>query len=218
MGGAFDFLSGTVKRAPYCLRKIGLEWLWRLFRRPNWQAKIKRIYQALIIFSIKIFKWRFVQPFLYRDNVACLIYKREEDKVKVLIVERQDESGHWQIPQGGTDGESLEKAALKEVEEELNISKKFLELKLVSKKIYKYSVVENNDILSRVGGSGFRGQKQGLVVFKFLGNDREIKINYWDHSNWMWVDIDSLVEKVHPVRKTSVKIFLNKFRKKILEK
>ncbi len=47
VGGAFDFISGTVSRAPRFLRAIGLEWLWRLVLQP-W--RIKRIIDAVIIF------------------------------------------------------------------------------------------------------------------------------------------------------------------------
>ena len=38
VGGAFDFISGKVRRAPLILRKIGLEWLFRLIIQP-WRLK-----------------------------------------------------------------------------------------------------------------------------------------------------------------------------------
>jgi N-acetylglucosaminyldiphosphoundecaprenol N-acetyl-beta-D-mannosaminyltransferase len=38
VGGAFDFISGKVKRAPVIVRKIGLEWLFRLIIQP-WRIK-----------------------------------------------------------------------------------------------------------------------------------------------------------------------------------
>jgi N-acetylglucosaminyldiphosphoundecaprenol N-acetyl-beta-D-mannosaminyltransferase len=38
VGGAFDFLSGEVPRAPLILQKIGLEWLFRLTAQP-WRFK-----------------------------------------------------------------------------------------------------------------------------------------------------------------------------------
>ncbi|MFZ3032166.1 MAG: WecB/TagA/CpsF family glycosyltransferase, partial [Candidatus Moraniibacteriota bacterium] len=34
VGGSFDYLTGKQKRAPKCLRAIGLEWLWRLILQP----------------------------------------------------------------------------------------------------------------------------------------------------------------------------------------
>lgn len=38
VGGSFDFISGRVVRAPVFIRKIGLEWLFRLIRQP-WRIK-----------------------------------------------------------------------------------------------------------------------------------------------------------------------------------
>jgi N-acetylglucosaminyldiphosphoundecaprenol N-acetyl-beta-D-mannosaminyltransferase len=41
VGGAFDFLSGRVKRAPVWWRRSGLEWLFRLFRQPwRWRRQL----------------------------------------------------------------------------------------------------------------------------------------------------------------------------------
>jgi len=53
VGGAFDFLSGKILRAPKFLRKIGLEWLWRFMLQP-W--RIKRIYNAVIKFPYLVIK------------------------------------------------------------------------------------------------------------------------------------------------------------------
>lgn len=44
VGGAFDFISGHVRRAPKILQKIGLEWLWRLMLQPK---RIKRIFKGV---------------------------------------------------------------------------------------------------------------------------------------------------------------------------
>jgi len=48
VGGAFDVISGKIKRAPFWMRNIGLEWLWRLIKEPS---RIGRIYNATIKFS-----------------------------------------------------------------------------------------------------------------------------------------------------------------------
>ncbi len=56
VGGSFDFLSGRIKRAPQWLRRLGLEWLWRLIKQPKrWQ----RIFNAVIVFPYKFLLWRF---------------------------------------------------------------------------------------------------------------------------------------------------------------
>ncbi|MBI2049715.1 WecB/TagA/CpsF family glycosyltransferase [Candidatus Roizmanbacteria bacterium] len=38
VGGAFDYISGKVKRAPKFIQDLGLEWLYRLIRQP-WRFK-----------------------------------------------------------------------------------------------------------------------------------------------------------------------------------
>jgi len=38
VGGTFDYLSGRVRRAPALMRRLGLEWLYRLARQP-WRAR-----------------------------------------------------------------------------------------------------------------------------------------------------------------------------------
>ena len=44
VGGAFDFISNKIKRAPKFIQRIGLEWLWRLILQPR---RIKRIFIAI---------------------------------------------------------------------------------------------------------------------------------------------------------------------------
>ncbi|MEH7611758.1 WecB/TagA/CpsF family glycosyltransferase, partial [Gottfriedia acidiceleris] len=46
-GGLFDYYSGNVKRAPSLVRKLGLEWLFRLGQEP------KRLYKRYIFGNIK---------------------------------------------------------------------------------------------------------------------------------------------------------------------
>lgn len=41
VGGALDFISGTVRRAPPWVRRMGLEWLYRLLREPwRWRRHL----------------------------------------------------------------------------------------------------------------------------------------------------------------------------------
>lgn len=47
IGGAFDMISGTKRRAPVQLRRAGLEWLWRLIIEPR---RWKRIFHAFLVF------------------------------------------------------------------------------------------------------------------------------------------------------------------------
>ena len=53
VGGAFDMISGFKKRAPKFMQNLGLEWLWRLIIEPS---RIKRIYKAVIVFPLMVFR------------------------------------------------------------------------------------------------------------------------------------------------------------------
>jgi len=55
VGGAFDFISGKVKRAPFLMRKLGFEWLFRLIIQP-WRIKRQL---RLVKFMFLILKEKF---------------------------------------------------------------------------------------------------------------------------------------------------------------
>jgi N-acetylglucosaminyldiphosphoundecaprenol N-acetyl-beta-D-mannosaminyltransferase len=48
VGGAFDYLAGRVPRAPVWMRRIGLEWAYRLIRQPH---RLPRIIDAVPRFA-----------------------------------------------------------------------------------------------------------------------------------------------------------------------
>lgn len=56
VGGAFDFISGRVPRAPVWIRKVGFEWLFRLIIQPwRWRRQL-----ALPKFVILVLRERFL--------------------------------------------------------------------------------------------------------------------------------------------------------------
>ncbi len=207
VGGSFDFITQKIKRAPQFLRNLGLEWLWRLLQQPK---RIVRIFKATIVFSFKVIKWRYILPFFYRQNVVCFIYKQKDDKLEVLLVERRDQKGHWQLPQGGLDGEAITKAGMRETKEELNISE--VEVRAVFKNLYKYKF--DSSLLKY----GHKGQAQNLLILKYLGTGDEIRVNYFDHRAFQFVDIKDLLSTVAPIRREAVEIYLNKFNQLKYEK
>lgn len=52
VGGAFDYISGQVPRAPIWLRRFGLEWLYRLIRQP-WRIKRQFTLLEFVYLAIK---------------------------------------------------------------------------------------------------------------------------------------------------------------------
>lgn len=214
IGGALDFLSGKISRAPKIMRQMGLEWLWRLIKQPQ---RYRRIYRAVFVFMFKFLKWRFINPFLYRPNVACFLYKKfipeysalsnktrsELENYLVLLVERSEDPGHWQLPQGGLDSDSIKLAGSRELYEELGLIN--FSPQRIYPKVYKYRTGHS-------GRYGYRGQRQSLLLAEFHGSDSDIRLNYWDHSAWKWVKASELLNQVHPIRRDSGRIFLEKFK------
>jgi N-acetylglucosaminyldiphosphoundecaprenol N-acetyl-beta-D-mannosaminyltransferase len=251
VGGTLDFLTGRRRRAPRIIRAIGLEWLWRfLFSRQEagMQKRSQRIWNAIVVFPWEFFKKKFINPFLYRPSVACLLYKKDEvngparerdsghkvngqareggsgqgDRYKILIVERQNEPGHWQLPQGGTEREKLLIAGARELSEEINTDK-FI-AKRVFKNVYRYKFggrpgeTAGRKLESPQRHRNYKGQSQGLFIAEFTGRDEDIKVNSWDHSAWIWVDSDKLVDSVHLIRKRGTQRFLKKFKEFVKQK
>ena len=52
VGGSLDFECGFVRRAPAAVRKLGLEWLWRLALEPRKRAR--RIWDAVVRFPMTV--------------------------------------------------------------------------------------------------------------------------------------------------------------------
>lgn len=213
LGGAFDFLSGRIKRAPAFMRFMGMEWFWRLCKQPS---RWRRIWRATFVFTVKILKWIFIMPYAYRPNVAVLMYRQTEKGKKIFIVERQGQPDHWQLPQGGLDGLDLISAGIKEIKEESGADK----LKVIAayKNLYTYRFDKENGKYKKSSKQsrhfGYRGQKQGLLIVEFAGKDDELRVNYWDHSAWDWVEESGLIARIHPCRREAAALYLKKLNDK----
>jgi len=67
VGGLFDFYSGKVSRAPLWLRKLSLEWVWRLLMQPK--DKAKRYLVGNPLFLVRALKHAWRQPRLSEVNL-----------------------------------------------------------------------------------------------------------------------------------------------------
>jgi N-acetylglucosaminyldiphosphoundecaprenol N-acetyl-beta-D-mannosaminyltransferase len=55
VGGAVDFLSGTVPRAPRWVQRIGFEWLYRLVREPwRWRRQLALPRFAVLVIGERV--------------------------------------------------------------------------------------------------------------------------------------------------------------------
>lgn len=51
IGGALDYATGRIRRAPLFVRRLGLEWLYRFIREPH---RARRIWRAVVVFPLKV--------------------------------------------------------------------------------------------------------------------------------------------------------------------
>jgi N-acetylglucosaminyldiphosphoundecaprenol N-acetyl-beta-D-mannosaminyltransferase len=55
-GAILDFMSGNVERAPQPMRRLGLEWLYRLCREPR--RLFRRYVLGNPLFILRLVRWR----------------------------------------------------------------------------------------------------------------------------------------------------------------
>ncbi|MHB8871548.1 MAG: WecB/TagA/CpsF family glycosyltransferase [Candidatus Doudnabacteria bacterium] len=215
LGGTFDYISGKVLRAPHFLRSVGLEWLFRLIMQPR---RFKRIWNGTVRLIMGAFRYKVFMSMPYRQNVASVILNKEN---MVFVAKRGREAekygsvteDHWQFPQGGVDeNEDLEKAVLREVREETNISA----LSILGKSEKTHSYLWNSTIRTLwFNRLKFKGQEQTIFYLKYQGNSSEIKLDGEELTEYKWVKPSEVKNIIHSVRSGMVDIVLEDLKKYI---
>ncbi len=119
-----------------------------------------------------------------RLGVGVVLLNREN---KIFVGRRIDNPNNfWQMPQGGVnEKEDLLDAAKRELEEETSIkSVKFLGK---TNGWLQYYLPKN--LLGKIWGGKYSGQKQKWFFMKFLGNDEEINVKTQkpEFLDWKWI-------------------------------
>ena len=120
---------------------------------------------------------------------------------RVFVAKRIDNPGdYWQMPQGGIDeGEEPVEAVLRELKEETGVCK--VEIIAESDSWRTYDLPD--ELMGKLWGGKYRGQRQKWFAVRFLGEDSEINIKAHEtpeFSDWKWVKIDELVNLVIPFK------------------
>jgi putative (di)nucleoside polyphosphate hydrolase len=109
----------------------------------------------------------------YRRGVGLCLFNAQG---MVLIAERRDKRGAWQMPQGGVQKDEDSKvAALRELKEEVGTDKAEIIAQLPEKLRYDFP-----DYMQYRGGvfrGKYKGQEQEWFALRFLGQDSDIDLS-----------------------------------------
>ena len=134
----------------------------------------------------------------YRYGVGMMLVNKDS---QVFVGKRIDTSSEaWQMPQGGIDeGEDEKAAAFRELEEE--VGTKNATLIAQSADYYYYDLPE--DLIPKVWGGKFKGQKQRWFVFLFNGDDKDINIEteHPEFCQWKWISAKELPDVIVPFKR-----------------
>jgi putative (di)nucleoside polyphosphate hydrolase len=148
----------------------------------------------------------------YRLGVGMMLVNKDN---KIFVGKRIDSSVEaWQMPQGGVDdGEDIEEAALRELEEE--VGTRNAKIVAISKVWHYYDLPD--DLVPQIWGGKYRGQKQKWFVLRFLGDDAEIKIDtkHAEFCKWKWADLETLPDIIVPFKRNVYKAVIEEFRDKL---
>jgi putative (di)nucleoside polyphosphate hydrolase len=131
----------------------------------------------------------------YRPNVGAVLFNR---RGQVFVARRADlpnaegAAGGWQLPQGGIDeGEDPRGAVLRELAEEIGTDR----AEIIGEHP-DWLIYDLPPALVGVALRGrFRGQKQRWFALRFLGDDRDIRLDADPHPEfdaWRWAELSDL--------------------------
>ncbi len=137
----------------------------------------------------------------YRPGVGVVLLNRDG---LIFAGRRIDNPGPaWQMPQGGIDeGEDPRAAALRELVEETGIRPEIVEYLAETPTWLTYDLPP--ELMGRIWGGRWRGQRQKWFLFRFHGRDEDVAINASAHpefSEWRWLDRNTLTEAIVPFKR-----------------
>lgn len=152
-----------------------------------------------------------LQKLPYRRGVGLCIFNNAG---LVLVAERRDRRGAWQMPQGGVHkDEDAALTALREMKEEVGTDNARIIAKLPEKLRYEFPDWLQNRRISKDAAGGtvfrgkYRGQEQEWFALKFLGQDSDIDLS-GEHEPelpefvaWKWVELAASPEMIVPFKK-----------------
>jgi putative (di)nucleoside polyphosphate hydrolase len=136
----------------------------------------------------------------YRPCAGVILMNRDG---RVFVGQRIDSTLEaWQLPQGGIDpGEEADAAGLRELFEETGVTADKVELIARAPRELTYDLPE--DMIGKVWKGRWRGQRQIWFLYRFLGEDGDIRIDteHPEFRAWRWTEPQTLPAMIVPFKK-----------------
>jgi putative (di)nucleoside polyphosphate hydrolase len=119
----------------------------------------------------------------------------------------------WQMPQGGIDdGEKPRVAALRELWEETGVTEDLVEFVAKTEDWVTYDLPP--DLLGKVWGGKYRGQRQKWFLYRFLGRDDQVNLatHQQEFARWTWISADEMVAAIVPFKRAVYEAVVAAFR------
>lgn len=147
----------------------------------------------------------------YRPCVGVMLVNMDG---KVFVGQRIDSQVEaWQMPQGGIDdGEEEKVAALRELGEETGIGHHHVEIIAKARDEHFYDLPP--ELIGKLWGGRFRGQRQVWFLARFLGSDDDINIatDEPEFSEWKWISPEALPDVIVPFKRKLYRDILQEFK------
>jgi putative (di)nucleoside polyphosphate hydrolase len=122
-------------------------------------------------------------------------------------------SAAWQMPQGGIDDEEKPRdAAIRELWEETGVTPDLVDFIAKTPDWVTYDLPP--ELLGKVWGGKYRGQRQKWFLFRYLGRDDQIRVDR-DHpefSAWKWIGATEMLESIVPFKRAVYDQVVTSFR------
>jgi putative (di)nucleoside polyphosphate hydrolase len=139
-------------------------------------------------------------PARYRANVGLALFSAAGN---VFVGRRINGRGafQWQLPQGGVDeGETTSEAALREMDEEIGVAGKMVDVLEETEDWLYYDFPP--ELLRRMGGP-YLGQRQKWFALRFKGSDSDVRLDKHkpEFDAWRWAPLSEIPSLIVPFKR-----------------